>query len=109
MECVVSTEAALDPAQPYELHPDVALRIEPFGGLAYHYGNRRLTFLRSPELVRLVRSVAEHESVDACLTTMGVEPERRPVLLEALAALERAGVLRRRVGARPGAVGAGRA
>ncbi|MCY7299756.1 MAG: mycofactocin biosynthesis chaperone MftB, partial [Ilumatobacteraceae bacterium] len=27
------------------LHPQVALRPEPFGALAYHYGNRRLVFL----------------------------------------------------------------
>ena len=38
----------------WQLHPQVALRPEPFGALAYHYGNRRLTFLRSPELVELV-------------------------------------------------------
>ena len=36
----------------YRLDPRVALRPEPFGALAYHYGNRRLTLLRAPELVR---------------------------------------------------------
>ena len=40
-----------DPARPYRLHPQVALRDERFGALAYHYGNRRLIFLRSRELV----------------------------------------------------------
>jgi putative mycofactocin binding protein MftB len=55
MGCVGSTEEGFDPERPYELHPDVALRPEPFGALAYHYGNRRLTFLRSHELVDLVR------------------------------------------------------
>ncbi len=33
---------------PLELHPQVALRPEPFGALAYHYGNRRLIFLKHP-------------------------------------------------------------
>jgi hypothetical protein len=32
-----------------ELHPQVALRPEPFGALAYHYGNRKLVFLKHPE------------------------------------------------------------
>lgn len=44
-----------DPARPYRLSPSVALRPEPFGALAYHFGNRRLSFLKAPELVELVR------------------------------------------------------
>jgi mycofactocin biosynthesis protein MftB len=31
------------------LHPQVALRPEPFGALAYHYGNRKLVFLKLSE------------------------------------------------------------
>ena len=30
----------------WRLSPAVALRPEPFGALAYHFGNRRLSFLR---------------------------------------------------------------
>ena len=37
------------------LDPQVALRPEPFGVLAYHYGNRRLIFLKHPDVVRVVR------------------------------------------------------
>ena len=37
------------------LHPQVALRPEPFGALAYHYGNRKLVFLKHPDVVRVVR------------------------------------------------------
>ena len=40
------------------MHEQVALRPEPFGALAYHYGNRRLNFLRAKELVTLVESLA---------------------------------------------------
>lgn len=39
------------------LSPSVSLRPEPFGALAYHYGNRRLTFLKRPELVGVVRGL----------------------------------------------------
>ena len=38
-----------------QLHPQVALRPEPFGALAYHYGNRRLLFLKHPDMVRVVQ------------------------------------------------------
>ena len=46
-----------DPDRPYRLHERVALRPEPFGALAYHYGNRRLNFLRAHELVTLVEAL----------------------------------------------------
>ncbi|MFM9132033.1 MAG: mycofactocin biosynthesis chaperone MftB, partial [Actinomycetota bacterium] len=36
---------------------------EPFGALAYHYGNRRLVFLRHPDVVRVVKSLAGHASL----------------------------------------------
>jgi mycofactocin biosynthesis protein MftB len=78
--------AAFAPADRYELHHDVALRPEPFGALAYHYGSRRLTFLRSPLLVEVVRTLAEHPSVSDALEA-GVPPERRPGFLRALASL----------------------
>jgi putative mycofactocin binding protein MftB len=42
--------------QPWALAPPVALRPEPFGALAYHFGNRRLVFLRRPELVARKRN-----------------------------------------------------
>ncbi len=69
------------------LDPQVALRPEPFGALAYHYGNRRLSFLRSPELVALVRSLGEHALVDEALAASGIDPVRWPSFRAALASL----------------------
>jgi len=74
----------------------VALRPEPFGALAYHYGNRRLTFLRSPDLVTVVRSLGDHDSVDEALTANRVEPRRRPALERALASLADSEVIKPR-------------
>jgi putative mycofactocin binding protein MftB len=71
----------------WELHPQVALRPEPFGALAYHYGNRRLTFLRSPELVELVRTLGDHGSVDSALEASGVDERRWPAFRKAIASL----------------------
>ena len=45
------------------LDPQVALRPEPFGALAYHYGNRRLIFLKHPDVVRVVRALGDHDTV----------------------------------------------
>ena len=43
--------------EPWALSPSVALRPEPFGALAYHFGNRKLIFLKRPELVAVVRGL----------------------------------------------------
>ncbi|GAA4868291.1 MULTISPECIES: mycofactocin biosynthesis chaperone MftB [Saccharopolyspora] len=82
---------AFDTGSGYRLSPDVALRPEPFGALAYHFGNRRLSFLKVPELVDLVRGLGEHPSVDAALET--VPPERRGAFRRALASLADSGLI----------------
>jgi len=76
---------SFDSARPYRLHPQVALRPEPFGALAYHYGNRKLVFLRAPELVALVRELGEHPSAEEALA--GLPEARRPSFRRALASL----------------------
>jgi mycofactocin biosynthesis protein MftB len=86
----VSTSEAVvfDASRPYDLHPQLALRPEKFGALAYHYGNRRLTFLKSPQLTAIVESLGDHPSVDAALQAHGVSTTQRPAILRALARLE---------------------
>ncbi len=71
----------------WQLHPRVSLRPEPFGALAYHYDNRRLNFLRSPDLVNVVNSLAEHETVALVLTDCGIDPQRWPTFERALRSL----------------------
>jgi putative mycofactocin binding protein MftB len=51
----------------YEKHPQVAIRREGFGGLAYHFGNRRLIFLKAPELVALVEALGDYPSAREAL------------------------------------------
>ena len=77
---------SFDPAVRYQLDPAVALRPEPFGALAYHYGSRRLTFLRSVLLADLVRQLGHHDSVEAALAASVPEAER-PAYRRALASL----------------------
>lgn len=64
--------AAFDPKAAWALSHRVALRDERFGALAYHYGNRRLVFLKSRDLVALVRDLEHHQSAaDAIVATVG--------------------------------------
>ncbi len=85
--------SGFDPGRAYALHPDLSLRHEQFGALAYHFGNRRLTFLKSPQLTALVEQLGEYESVDAALDAHHVDPATRPALVRALARLETSEVI----------------
>ena len=80
----------------WELDPQVALRPEPFGALAYHYGNRRLTFLRSSDLVELVRSLGDHASVDDALAASPIATDKWPSYERALESLVASEVIRPR-------------
>jgi putative mycofactocin binding protein MftB len=75
------------------LDPRVAIRPEPFGALAYHYGNRRLNFLRSPDLVDLVRRLGDHPSTRAAFDACGIDERRWPSFATALASLAASDVL----------------
>jgi putative mycofactocin binding protein MftB len=90
-----------------ELHPQVALRPEPFGALAYHYGNRRLIFLKHPDVVRVVRSLDEHASLAETLDACGIAPARWPSFLTAMRSLEASEVLREPPMAGPSVAGPG--
>jgi putative mycofactocin binding protein MftB len=79
-----------------ELDPRVALRPEPFGALAYHYGTRRLTFLRSPDLVALVADLGQHASLDDALAASPIDEQRWPSFRAAVASLADSGFLRER-------------
>jgi putative mycofactocin binding protein MftB len=85
---------------PYELDPQVSLRPEPFGALAYHFGTRRLSFLRSPDIVAVVRSLADQPDVEAALDACGIDHRRWPSFTAALETLEASGMVRRREVAR---------
>ncbi|TDO51778.1 putative mycofactocin binding protein MftB [Kribbella sp. VKM Ac-2527] len=73
--------------QPWRLSASVALRPEPFGALAYHFGTRRLTFLKRRDLVNVVNLLADHVDVRAALIAAGVRQEQWPAYVEALEAL----------------------
>ena len=71
----------------YQLSPAVAVRPEPFGALVYHFGNRRLSFLKTPRLVTVVRLLESQASAAAALDAAGVSTRERDRYTAALAAL----------------------
>lgn len=71
----------------------VALRPEPFGALAYHYGNRKLIFLRHPDVVRVVTALDGAATLAQTLTACEIDQRRWPSFTTALAALEESEML----------------
>jgi mycofactocin biosynthesis protein MftB len=86
---VQTTGIAFDADLPWQKARSVALRPEPFGALAYHFGNRKLSFLKSKALVTVVQSLADHPSAAATLTACGIAQNQRPAYERALADLAR--------------------
>ena len=82
-----------DASRAYRLSPAVTLRPEPFGALAYHFGQRRLTYLSDGDLVEVVTALATQPSAAAAMAAVNVADSRRPVLERALDSLVRRGVL----------------
>jgi len=82
-------EHVADPvlARSLALHPHVALRPEPFGALAYHYDTRRLVFLKHPDVVRVVRALADHDTVRDALDACEIAPARHASFAAAIAGL----------------------
>jgi putative mycofactocin binding protein MftB len=87
---------AIDLERPWALHDQVALRPEPFGALAYHFGTRRLSFVKSRKLLAVVRGLAEQPTGhDACLAA-GVTDAELPAYAHALETLVASGMIRER-------------
>jgi mycofactocin biosynthesis protein MftB len=85
-----------DPRLSWRQARSVALRPEPFGALVYHFGNRKLSFLKSKTLVSVVQSLADHPSAAATLTACGVPEAQRATYEKALADLARSQMIERR-------------
>lgn len=92
-------EVAFDPAGPWQRARSVALRPEPFGALVYHFGNRKLSFLKSKTLVAVVEALADHPSATAALAACGVTEAQRPAYEKALSDLARSQMIERRTAA----------
>jgi mycofactocin biosynthesis protein MftB len=94
-QAVSGAPGGFDAARPYEKHPQVAIRPESFGALAYHYGNRRLVFLKSPALVTVVETLGDFPSAAAAVAAH-VPDAQRASYCTALSGLLASDVIRAR-------------
>ncbi len=83
----------MDLDRPWKLHPQVSVRPEPFGALLYHFGTRKLSFLKDRTLLSIVNSLADAPSArDAC-TAAGVPDSQLARYGAALTTLEQSSML----------------
>jgi putative mycofactocin binding protein MftB len=83
----VQDPGGFDPDHGWRLHPQVAVRPEPFGALLYHFGTRKLSFLKNPTIVAVVQSLADHPDVRSACRAAGVDDSRQGPYLHALSVL----------------------
>jgi putative mycofactocin binding protein MftB len=73
----------------WRVHPSVSIRPERFGALLYHFGTRRLSFLKSPALLTVLTSLAAAPDARSACEAAGVGAADLPSYRTALATLAR--------------------
>ena len=71
----------------------VALRPEPFGALAYHFGTRRLSFIKTRKLLAVVQALGEQPSGHEACRVAGVSESELPTYARALETLASSGMI----------------
>jgi putative mycofactocin binding protein MftB len=90
------------PAPPFDLdaawslHSQVSIRPERFGALLYHFGTRRLSFLKNPALLAVVQSLDTQPSARAACLHAGVPTPELPGYRSALATLATSNMITQR-------------
>ena len=92
-DLAVAGSTSFELARAWRMNPSVALRPEPFGALLYHFGTRKLSFLKNLVVVDLVQSLADHPSAEAALSAAGITGDDRPMYVQALTALADSGMI----------------
>ncbi len=76
-----------DPDVGWRLHPQVAVRPEPFGALLYHFGTRKLSFLKNRTILTVVQSLADHPDIRSACRAAGIDDAQQRPYLPALGVL----------------------
>jgi putative mycofactocin binding protein MftB len=82
-----------DPDAGWRLHPQVAVRPEPFGALLYHFGTRKLSFLKNRTMLTVVQSLLDHPDARTACRAAGVDDGRQRPYLHALGVLAESNML----------------
>jgi len=83
----VFTKEAFDLDRPWCLDGRVALRPEPFGALLYHFGTRKLSFLKNHTIVTVIDSLEEHADARSACRAAGIAEGQLGPYLRALETL----------------------
>ncbi len=86
-------EQTFDPGLRWRLHPQVAVRPEPFGALLYHFGTRKLSFLKNRTIVGVVNSLADHPDARSACRAAGIDDASQTPYLHALGVLAQSTML----------------
>jgi putative mycofactocin binding protein MftB len=81
----------------WALAPQVSVRPERFGALLYHFGTRRLSFLKDPKLLTVVTSLADEPNARVACEHAGVSAEAMAAYDAAIARLADTDMIRERV------------
>ena len=87
---------SFDLDRPWQLHRQVSVRPERFGALLYHFGTRRLSFLKSPALLTVVRELGDAPSAREACARAGLTGAELPAYAAALATLASSQMIRPR-------------
>jgi putative mycofactocin binding protein MftB len=82
-----------DPDLSWRLHHQVAVRPEPFGALLYHFGTRKLSFLKNRTMVSVVNSLSEHANARSACRAAGIDDAQQGPYLHALSVLAQSKML----------------
>ena len=92
-----TTESQVSPAfdldRPWRLDDRATIRPEPFGAMLYHFGTRRLSFLKSTTLLSVIECLAEHPTARTACAAVGVPETDLPAYTRALATLAGSGMI----------------
>jgi len=77
----------------WDLHPQAAVRPEPFGALLYHFGTRKLSFVKDRTLLAVIEALPDQPTARAALTVAGIAEADRSRYVTALAGLARSSML----------------
>ncbi len=80
----------------WELSPGVAVRPESFGALLYHFGTRRLSFLKDRRLLEVVQLLNDSPTARQACAKAGLTSGELPTYARALATLADTDMLRER-------------
>jgi putative mycofactocin binding protein MftB len=87
----------MDVSAPWRLSPQVSVRPEPFGALLYHFGTRKLSFLKDRALLTVVERLEASDTLEAACDAAGIAPSDRPRYLKALETLASSAMIEERI------------